>query len=164
MKASDTVEWPAPPLGREDDLNALETLVFANRLVSVVGAGGVGKTTVARALAHRVRGAFEDSICIADLGPVSDASLVATTVATTLHAKLGNRPPVEAIGQAIGSRRILVVLDNCEHLLQAVAELVQALGPAVPGMRWLATSQEPLKVAGEQIFRIGPLALPTVAK
>jgi len=159
--AGGTAEAPAPPIGRRDDLNALESLVFAHRLVTVVGAGGVGKTTLARALAHRVRGAFEDSLCIADLAPVSDSSLVATSVATTLQVQLGQRAPLDAIAQAIGSRRLLVVLDNCEHVLQAVAELVQALFPAAAGVRWLATSQEPLKVAGEQVFRIGPLALPT---
>jgi predicted ATPase/DNA-binding winged helix-turn-helix (wHTH) protein len=150
-----------PLLGREDDLNALEALTGAHRIVTVVGAGGIGKTTAARALAHRISGTFEDGSCIADLAPVSDPSLVATTVATALQVKLGNRPPVEAIAQAVAGRRMLVVLDNCEHLLQAVAELVEALDPRLPAVRWLATSQEPLKVAGEQVFRISALALPT---
>jgi predicted ATPase/DNA-binding SARP family transcriptional activator len=157
--ARDPSEGPQP-LGRDDDLEALEILLFAHRLVTVVGAGGIGKTTVARALAHRVRGAFEDSVCVADLAPVSHPSLVATTVATTLQVNLGHRPALEAIAQTIGSRRILVVLDNCEHVLHAVAELVQGLHRSLPGVRWLATSQEPLKIAGEQTFRLGPLALP----
>ena len=153
-------EASPPLLGREDDLNELGARILAHRIVTVVGAGGIGKTTVARALAHRSNGAFEDGSCIADLAPVSDPSLVATTVATALQVKLGNRPPLEEIAQALGRRRILLVLDNCEHLLQAVAELVGTLDPLVPGVHWLATSQEPLKVAGEQVFRIDALALP----
>jgi DNA-binding winged helix-turn-helix (wHTH) protein len=158
--SSVAAEASPPLLGREDDLNELGARILAHRIVTVVGAGGIGKTTVARALAHRSNGAFEDGSCIADLAPVSDPSLVATTVATALQVKLGNRPPLEAIAQALGRRRILLVLDNCEHLLQAVAELVGTLDPLVPGVRWLATSQEPLKVAGEQVFRIDALALP----
>ena len=147
-------------LGREDDLSVLGALVLAHRLVTVVGAGGIGKTTVARALKHRLRGAFEDGVCLAELAPVSDPSLVATTVASALQVKLGSQPPLEAIAQALAGRRMLIVLDNCEHLLLAVAELVESLSPATPGVRWLATSQEPLKIAAEQVFRIGALALP----
>jgi predicted ATPase/DNA-binding winged helix-turn-helix (wHTH) protein len=151
----------APPLlGREDDLSVLGALVLAHRLVTVVGAGGIGKTTVARALKHRLRDAFEDGVCLAELAPVSDPSLVATTVASALQVKLGSQPPLEAIAQALAGRRMLIVLDNCEHLLLAVAELVEWLGPAAPGVHWLATSQEPLRIAAEQVFRIGALALP----
>jgi predicted ATPase/DNA-binding winged helix-turn-helix (wHTH) protein len=147
-------------LGREDDLNALEALVRAHRMVTVTGAGGIGKTAVARALAHRMRGAFEHGACVAELASVSEPALVATVVASALQVELGSQPPLATIAQAIGGRRMLIVLDNCEHLLRAVAELVETLGPAAAGMHWLATSQEPLKLAGEQVFRIGALALP----
>jgi hypothetical protein len=91
--------------------------------------GGRGLTRAVRALARQVRGAFEDGSCIADLAAVSDPSLAATTVATALQVKLGTRPPLEAIAQALGPRRMLLVLDNCEHLLHAVSQLVQALDP-----------------------------------
>ena len=148
-------------LGREDDLNALEALIRMHRLVTVVGPGGIGKTVAAQALARRISAAFTDGACIVELAPVSDPSLVATTVATALGIKLGNRLPLEAIAQELATRRMLLVLDNCEHLLRPVAQLVKALDPLLPGVRWLATSQEPLKVAGEQVFRIHPLALPT---
>jgi len=158
--AQDTAGDPAPLLGRDDEMPALEALVFAHRRVTVAGAGGVGKTTVARSLAHRVRGAFDDSVFIADLGPVSDPSLVATTVATTLRVRLGRIAPLDAIAQAIGSRRILVVLDNCEHVLRAAAEVVEVLCDSLPAVRFLATSQEPLNIAHEQVFRLSPLALP----
>jgi type II secretory pathway predicted ATPase ExeA len=91
-------------LGREEDLSALERLILAHRLVTVVGAGGIGKTTVARALAQRARGAFADGVCIAELAPVSDASLVATTVASALQVKLGSQFPVQAIAHALSGR------------------------------------------------------------
>ena len=150
----------APLLGRDDDLAGLATLVQHHVLVTVTGAGGIGKTAVARALAQRVGAGFDGGVCMVDLAPVGDPSLVATTVATALQVKLGARPPLEAIAQTIGSRSLLMVLDNCEHMLHAVAELVEALHRSLLGVRWLATSQEPLKVAGEQIYRLGPLALP----
>ncbi len=147
-------------LGREDDLGALRAVVLAHRVVTGAGASGIGKTTLARALAHRIRDAFGDGACLVELAPVSDPSLVATAVATALQVKLGNQSPFDAIAQVLGVRRMLVLLDNCEHLLHAVAELVEVLRPAALGVHWLATSQEPLKLAGEQVFRLGALALP----
>ena len=147
-------------LGREDDLGALRAVVLAHRVVTVAGASGIGKTTLARALAHRIRDAFGDGACLVELAPVSDPSLVATAVATALQVKLGNQSPFDAIAQVLGVRRMLVVLDNCEHLLHAVAELIEVLRPVALGVHWLATSQEPLKLAGEQVFRLGALALP----
>jgi len=149
-------------IGREEELEALGALILTHRLVTVVGPGGIGKTAAARALAHRVRGGFADGVCVVELSAVSDPLLVATVVASALQVKLGSQSPLEAIGQRLGGRRMLVVLDNCEHLLQAVAELVEALGPVAADVRWVATSQEPLKLAAEQVYRIGALALPTV--
>jgi predicted ATPase/DNA-binding winged helix-turn-helix (wHTH) protein len=153
----------APPLlfGRDDDLNTLGTVVQAHRLVTVVGAAGIGKTAVARTLAHQLRDTFEHGGCLAELAPVSDPSRVVTTVATALNVKLGNRSPLEAIARALGARRMLIVMDNCEQVVRTVAELVESLRTAAPGVHWLATSQEPLKLAEEQVFRLGTLGLPT---
>jgi predicted ATPase/DNA-binding winged helix-turn-helix (wHTH) protein len=150
-----------PPLyGRAGDLQALRALIDAHRLVSVVGAGGIGKTALAQALANPLRGAFEDGMWLVELAPVADASLVATTVAGVLHVTLGADAQVDTLARALSTSRMLIVLDNCEHLLHAVAETAAALLRTAPNVRLLVTSQEPLKVAQEHVYRLEALALP----
>ena len=153
-----------PPLyGRTEDLPALRSLIESHKLVTVVGAGGIGKTAVAQALAHLLRGFFDDGVWLVELAPVAHASLVATTVAGVLHVTLGADAPIEALAKALSTSRMLIVLDNCEHLLDGVAELAAALHRAAPNLRLLATSQEPLRVAQEHVYRLGALALPSDA-
>ena len=154
---------PALPdlLGREDDLEALRALVLAHTVVAVVGVGGVGKTVLARTLVQRTRAEFEHGACVIELAALADPSLVATVAAKGLDVKPGHKSALEAVAAALGTRRMLIVLDNCEHLLQAVADAVESLRPAAPDVHWLVTSQEPLRVAGEHVFRLGPLAVPT---
>jgi len=148
-------------LGREVDLEALRALVLAHPVVSIVGVGGVGKTVLARTLAQRIGSGFDDGAWLIELAPLADPSLVATVAAKAFDVKPGQKTAIEAIAQALAGRRMLVVLDNCEHLLQAVAETVESLRPAAPGVHWLVTSQEPMKLIEEQIYRLDPLALPT---
>jgi len=154
---------PALPalLGRESDLAALRALVLAHPVVSVVGVGGVGKTVLARTLAQQVRDAFDHLACVIELAPLADPSLVATVAAKALDVKPGQRSAIEAIAQVLATRRMLLVLDNCEHLLPAVAEAVESLRQAAPGVHWLVTSQEPMKIVEERVYRLDPLALPT---
>jgi predicted ATPase/DNA-binding winged helix-turn-helix (wHTH) protein len=153
-----------PPLyGRAEDLPALRALIDSHKLVTVAGAGGIGKTALAQALAHRLRGSFDDGVWLVELAPVADASLVATTMAGVLHVELGAEAQIETLAKALSASRMLIVLDNCEHLLHAVAELAAALHRAAPNVRLLVTSQEPLKVAQEHVYRLGALALPAEA-
>src|SRR5882672_470153 len=153
-----------PPLyGRDEDLPALRALIEAHKVVTVVGAGGIGKTALAQALAHQLRGEFEDGVWLVELAPVADATLVATTVAGVLRVELGAAAPIETLAGELAASRMLLVLDNCEHLLLAVAELVSALRRAAPNVQLLATSQEPLKVAQEHAYRLSALALPAEA-
>jgi len=116
---------------------------------------------LAQALAHQLRGSFEDGVWVIELAPVADASLVATTVAGVLRVTLGGNAQIESLAKALSTGRMLIVLDNCEHLLHAVAELAAALHGAAPDVRLLATSQEPLKVAQEHLYRLDGLALPS---
>jgi predicted ATPase/DNA-binding winged helix-turn-helix (wHTH) protein len=153
---------PALPtlLGREDDLEALRALVLAHPVVTVVGVGGVGKTVLARTLAQRIGQDFDHGACVIELAPLADPSLVATVAAKALDVKPGQKTAIEAITQALARRRMLLVLDNCEHLLQSVAEAVDSLRQAAPGVHWLVTSQEPTKLIEEQVYPLRPLALP----
>ncbi len=151
----------APPLyGRADDLLALRALIDSHRLVTLVGAGGIGKTALAQALAHECLGLLDDGVWWVELAPLTDAALVASTVASVLRGTLGPDASIESFAKTLGASRMLIVLDNCEHLLQPVAEVAAALLRGAPNVRQVATSQEPLKVAQEQVCRLGPLALP----
>jgi predicted ATPase/DNA-binding winged helix-turn-helix (wHTH) protein len=150
-----------PPLfGRAEDLTALRSLIDSHGLVTVVGAGGIGKTALAQALAHQLRGSQDDGVWLVELAPVARASLVASTVAGVLHVTLGVDAQVETLAAALRTSRMLILLDNCEHLLDGVAELAAALRRAAPNVRLLATSQESLKVAQEHLYRLDALALP----
>src|SRR6266478_4983847 len=143
-----------PPLyGRAEDLPTLRSLIESYKLVTVVGAAGIGKTALAQALAHQLRGSFEDGVWLVEFASIADAPLVATTAAGVLGVTLGTDAPIETLAKALSSSRMLIVLDNCEHLLHAVAELAEALQRAAPNVRLLATSQEPLKVAQEHAYR-----------
>jgi len=151
----------APLYGREKDMRALRSLVETSRLVTVAGAGGIGKTSLAQAVAHQLRGSYSDGVWLVDLAPVTTAALVPTAVASVLRVVLrGDDQAETALAKALGARRMLLLLDNCEHLPAAVAELSAALCLGAPGVTVLATSQEPLKVPQEQVYRLGPLDIP----
>jgi predicted ATPase/DNA-binding winged helix-turn-helix (wHTH) protein len=153
-----------PPLyGRTEELPALRGLLASHRLVSVVGAGGIGKTALAQALAQALRGSFDDGVWLVELAPLTDATLLASTVAGVLGVALGPQRQAESLARSLAASRMLILLDNCEHLLEAVAELVAALHRGAPGLRLLVTSQEPLKLAHEQTYRLGALDVPEEA-
>jgi predicted ATPase/DNA-binding winged helix-turn-helix (wHTH) protein len=150
-----------PPLfGRDGDLAVLRALVDRHRLVSIVGAAGIGKTALAQALAHGERAAFDDGVWLIELAPIGDAALVVPTVADPLALQLGADAQPKDLAERLRGANCLLVLDNCEHLLQAVAELVQALLRHAPGVRVVVTAQEPLKLADECVHRLDGLALP----
>ncbi len=147
--------------GREADIKAISTAFSRSSLVTLCGAGGIGKTSVASVFAQRVSASFPGGVWIVELAATRDPSLVATLVAQTLGLALpGQSPALQELVRAVHSSELMLVLDNCEHLLDGVAPLARALARDAPGLRILVTSQEPLHVEGEQVYRLGSLSVP----
>jgi transcriptional regulator with XRE-family HTH domain len=148
-------------LGREQDLAMLGKLLSEARLVTLTGAGGAGKTRLALEFASGMVERFADGVWLADLAGLSDPGLVAAQVMEALGVRqAGDVPVIEALRFRLRSAELLLVLDNCEHLLDACADLAGALLASAPGLRVLATSREPLGVPGEAACPVPPLALP----
>jgi predicted ATPase/DNA-binding winged helix-turn-helix (wHTH) protein len=157
---------PAPTsdiVGREADLSTVATLVEANRLVTLVGAGGIGKTRLAIEIARRLSSMFDDGVRVAELGPLSDPGLVPSAVAAALGLKEAGAS-VERLVGALGSKRLLLVVDNCEHVIDAAAGLAEALLHADGRLHVIATSREPLRADGEWVYRVPPLDAPPEGK
>lgn len=163
---------PAPLtsfIGRDDDLARIGTLLATGRLVTVLGPGGAGKTRLALEAARRHRDAYRDGAWLVDLASVTESAKVAAAVLAGIGLRGGamldarkraESDGLDAIAAELGGRESLLVVDNCEHLIDAVAQLVTALLSRCPGLRVLATSREPLAVDGEALVPLGPLTLP----
>jgi non-specific serine/threonine protein kinase len=153
-------------VGREADLVHVRRLLDGARLVTLSGAGGVGKTRLALEVARAVRDRYPDGVWLADLAALADAALVPQAVAAAVHVPVtAGRVPAEALIAALPSRQMLLLLDNCEHLLSppGVPGLAETLLRACPSVQLLATSREPLGVGGEALYQVPSLALPPVA-
>ena len=157
---------PSPPLfGRAQDLDAVNALLREHAVVSIVGAAGIGKTRLALAVAASTHCEFPDGHWWVELAPVTEGTQVPTSIAGTLGTPVpSGRPPAEALAMALASRNLLLVLDNGEHLADDIAALVDALRARAPNVRLLVTSQELLKCRDEQVYRLGPLAVPASAQ
>jgi predicted ATPase/DNA-binding winged helix-turn-helix (wHTH) protein len=160
--ASPDVSTELPALyGRSEDVAALRDLIRHHALVTVVGPGGIGKTRLAQAVARELEDAFADGVRLVELAPLADPDLVAATVARALGIAVGDPyTALELTVQALASQRLLLVFDNCEHLLEAVDRVVAALRKGAPTVHVLATSQELLRHSDEHVYRLGALALP----
>ncbi|MBK3645066.1 LuxR C-terminal-related transcriptional regulator [Streptomyces sp. MBT33] len=151
-------------VGRRHDIAEIRRVLGSARLLTLTGTGGVGKTRLALEVAATARKAFPDGTWLVDLAPVGDASAVATTAAAAVGiVDLGGRPALDRLAVRLAERRALIVLDNCEHLVDACAELADALLSACPGLRILATSRQTLGIGGEHVFTVPPLKVPDEA-
>ena len=147
--------------GRSDEMTALEHRLHSARLVTIWGPGGLGKTRLAVELALRTRDDFGGGVRFANLAPVSKVEAVPEAIATAIGLQqLGGRDPVVAAANVLGERRALVIIDNCEHVLDAVASFCGSLLERCPGVHVVATSREPLGMQGEFVFDLRPLHLP----
>jgi predicted ATPase/class 3 adenylate cyclase/DNA-binding CsgD family transcriptional regulator len=147
-------------VGREAEMNDVRQILACNRLVTLTGAGGVGKTRLAVQVAAQLAGEFGDAVWLVDLAPITDPDLVAVAVIRALGLPdQPGRATMDTLLRFIGDRRMLLVLDNCEHLLDACAALVVALLGGCPAVRVVATSREPIGVAGEVSWRVPSLSL-----
>ncbi len=155
---------PAPVtsfIGRERELVEIKRLLPGKRLVTLVGVGGIGKTRLALQLASEVLDAYRDGVWLVEFGAIADPTLVPTTVAQVLGVQeTSGTSPTQALCSHLKARQILLILDNCEHLVHSCAQLADAILRGAADATIIATSREPLHIAGEQTYLLPTLSLP----
>jgi predicted ATPase/class 3 adenylate cyclase len=148
-------------IGRDTELAEVSQLITTSRLVTLTGPGGSGKTRLALQAAAGLLDGSGDGVWFADLAPVTDSGLVAGTVASVLSIQPeAGRPVADTLAEAIAERSLLIVLDNCEQVIDVCAKLADTLLRGCPHLTLLATSREPLGISGEHVHRVPPLATP----
>ncbi|MEG3086924.1 ATP-binding protein [Sphingomonas sp. PB4P5] len=146
--------------GRQSSMDAIEAGLPHRRMITVVGPGGIGKTTLAVAAARRMQPNYEHGIWLIDLAPISDSALVPSAVASVFGLAVVSSDPTPDLISLLREKQLVLLLDNCEHLLDSVAVLASTILAEAPHVQVLATSREPLRVAGEFLYRLGPLDVP----
>jgi predicted ATPase/DNA-binding winged helix-turn-helix (wHTH) protein len=147
-------------VGRDDVTCTLSAQLLATRFVTILGSGGVGKTTVAVALGHDLIEAFAGAVQFIDLGALSDPRLVATTIASILGLSVQSDDAIPSLCAYLEDKRILLILDTCEHVIEAAAALASRIYTAAPQVHILATSREALRIEGEHVHKLKTLACP----
>lgn len=146
--------------GRAATIDAIRRDLEASRLVTIVGAGGVGKTTVALAVAEQALGSTKDGVWLVDLAPLKDPALLPNAVATAICLPAPSADVLTGLCDSLRRRDMLLLFDSCEHLIEAIATCVRRILAEAPGVRILTTSREPLRVKGERVRRLAGLATP----
>jgi len=165
VKPSFRTNLPAPVaslVGRAFAIRHLVEVLSAYRVLTLTGPGGIGKTALALEVARRMFASAWGDAFLVDLASLSDPGLVPSAIAGVLDLRLGGEQAgADSIARAIGGRQLLLVLDNCEHLIDAVARSAETIIRACPLVTVLATSRENLRIEGEYLYRVAPLSVPT---
>ncbi|KAF1019241.1 MAG: putative HTH-type transcriptional regulator [Pseudomonas sp.] len=151
---------PGAVIGREQLVASLADQVLSQRFVTLTGPGGIGKTTVALAVAQRLQERFDQGMCFVDLAPATSGQWVAGMLASALGIQSVSDDPLRCVAAMLANSPLLLVLDNCEHVLQATADAVETLLRAAPHCCVLTTSREPLRADGERVHDLAPLRVP----
>jgi DNA-binding winged helix-turn-helix (wHTH) protein len=150
-------------IGREEELSEILNLVTRHRLVTLTGTGGIGKTSLALALARELRPHFADGVWLAEFSALAGPGLVPATVAAAVGLELGTgEASAQRVAQALADRRLLLIMDTCEHVIAAAATMAEAMLGASSAPHIIATSREPLRAGGEWVYPVQPLAVPAV--
>lgn len=147
-------------IGRDEAVRTIAADLRTDRFVTIVGPGGVGKTTVAVSVAHAMLDEFDDGVFFVDLGALADPALVTSTIAATLGVSVQSADPLPSLMSYLQARRALIVLDNCEHVIDAAASAAEAMFRGAAEAHILATSREAMRVEGEHAHWLKPLEFP----
>ncbi|WP_280152075.1 winged helix-turn-helix domain-containing protein [Piscinibacter sp. XHJ-5] len=147
-------------IGRAEAVASLRKLLAEARFVTVTGAGGMGKTTIALAVAEELLGSFRDGVRFVDLAPIADPSQLPGAVASTLEVSVPSENPLPALSASLRGKNMLIVLDNCDRMVQATAPLAESLLQGTSGISILTTSRERLNGEGESVYRLSSLEVP----
>lgn len=150
----------AKMIGRDDAVEKISSELSLHRFVTIVGPGGIGKTSVALAVAHGQLAGFDGQACFVDLGALTDARLVPVTIAAALGLTVNSEDPTPGLLTFLRSRRMLLVFDSCEHILDGLAPLAERIVREAPELHILATSRESFRTEGERVHRLFPLDCP----